>query len=84
MSVTHERFGHLGRNKMAYNIKQLFYWPQMFSDIADHCKMCNKFQKHKKKNPKQCPMQEREVVSVPSESVCVDIVGLFPTAKGGV
>ena len=83
MSLTHERFGHLGRNTMAYNIKQLFYWPQMFSDIAGHCKTCKKSLKHTKKNPKQCLMQEREVVSVPSERVCVDIVGLFPKAKGG-
>ena len=29
------------------------------------------------------PMQEREVVTVPSERVCVDLVGPFPKAKGG-
>ena len=28
-------------------------------------------------------MQEREVVSVPSERVCIDLVGPFPKAKGG-
>ena len=28
-------------------------------------------------------MQEREVVTVPSERVCVDLVGQFPKAKGG-
>ena len=33
--------------------------------------------------PKAMPMQECEVVSVPSERVCVDIVGPFPTARGG-
>ena len=42
-----------------------------------------KCQKHTKAMPKPMPMQECEVVSVPSERVCVDIVGPFPTAKGG-
>ena len=48
-----------------------------------YCKSCDKCQKHTKQSPKHMPMQEREVVSVPSERVCVDIVGPFPTAKGG-
>jgi len=33
--------------------------------------------------PLRSPMQIREVVSVPFERVAVDIVGPFPTAKGG-
>ena len=33
--------------------------------------------------PRQMMMQTREVVTVPSERVAVDIVGPFPVAKGG-
>jgi len=28
-------------------------------------------------------MQEREVITIPSERVAVDLVGSFPTARGG-
>ena len=33
--------------------------------------------------PKPMYMQEREVVTVPSERVAIDLVGPFPTARGG-
>ena len=28
-------------------------------------------------------MKEREVITIPSERVCIDLVGPFPKAKGG-
>ena len=51
--------------------------------MAKHCRSCDTCQKFTKQSPKVLPMQEREVVTVPSERVCVDLVGPFPTAKGG-
>ena len=81
--LAHEQFGHAGCNKMCLHIKRFFYWPSLTVDVSHHCKSCTKCQKHTKQSPKVMPMQEREVVSVPSERVCVDIVGPFPTAKGG-
>ena len=36
-----------------------------------------------KSSPKQCRMQIRKLVSVPSERVAIDLVGPFPTAMGG-
>ena len=55
----------------------------MTADVSHHCKSCDKCQKHTKQSPIVMPMQEHDVVSVPSERVCVDIVGPFPMAKGG-
>ena len=83
LTLSHEKFGHLGRNKMMNHLRKLFYWPSMSIDVAKHCKSCSVCQKHTKQNPKVLPMQEREVVTVPSERVCVDLVGPFPKAKGG-
>ena len=37
-----------------------------------------------KGKPRKIPMHEREVLTVPSERVCVDLVGPLPKAKGGV
>jgi len=64
-------------------LRKLFYWPSLSVDVAKHCKSCSVCQKNTKQNPKVLPMQEREVVTVPSECVCVDMVGPFPKAKGG-
>ena len=83
LTLAHEKFGHRGRNKVTESIKKLFYWPNMYSEITKHCKSCEVCQKYTKVHPKLCPMQEREVISVPSERVCIDIVGPFPKGKGG-
>ena len=83
LRLSHEKFGHLGRNKMIGHLRKLFYWPSLTSDVANHCKSCDVCQRHAKQSPKVLPMHEREVVTVPSEQVCVDLVGPFPTAKGG-
>ena len=82
--LSHEKFGHPGRNKMTGHLRKLFCWPSLTSDVARHCRSCDTYQKHTKQSPKVLPMQEREVVTVPSERVCVDLVWPFPTAKGGV
>ena len=81
--LSYEWFGHPGRNKMTGHLRKLFYWPSLTSDVAKHCWSCDTCPKFTKQSPKVLPMQEREVVTVPSERVCVDLVGPFPTAKGG-
>ena len=58
MNLAHERFGHLGQNTMSQNIKKHVHWPNMFSDIAQHCKSCDTCQRYTKSNPKPFPMQE--------------------------
>ena len=75
MTMANENFGHQGRNKMVLHIRKLFYWPSMTTDIGRHCKSCDVCQRHTKAHQKVHPMQEREVVSVPSERVCIDLVG---------
>ena len=55
----------------------------MTSDVARHCKSCEVCQKHDKQTPRCMLMQKRETVTVPSECVCIDLVGPFPMAKGG-
>ena len=72
-----------GRNKASEYIRKFFYWPSLSSDVAQHCRPCETCQKRSKQSPKVSPMQEREVVTLPSERVCIDLVGPFPTAKGG-
>ena len=83
LTLAHEKFGHRGRNKIIKDIRRLFHWPSLTSDVAKHCRSCDTCQRHTKSQQRVHPMQEREVVTVPSERVCIDLVGPFPKAKGG-
>ena len=82
LSLAHEDFGHAGRNKICLHVRKFFYWPTMTSDAIRHIRSYEKCQNHDKKTPRQMPMQEREIVMMPSERVCVDTVGPLPVAKG--
>ena len=68
---------------MTGHLRKLFYWPSLTCDVARHCKSCDVCQRQTKQNPKVIPMQEREVVTVPSECVCIDLMEPFPKVKGG-
>jgi len=68
MMLAHSRFGHMGRNKMCQLISPFFYWPTLSRDCQQHIRQCSVCQKADK---------------MPFERVAVDIVGPFPTAKGG-
>jgi len=46
-------------------------------------KRCSKCQRFDKAKPPKTPMQTREVVTLPFERVAIDLVGPYPTAKGG-
>ena len=83
LMMAHNNFGHQGRNKMADIIRPFFYWPTITVDCLAHIKSCDVCQKKDKSFPMKCTMQERELVSVPAESVAIYLVGPFPTATGG-
>ena len=65
------------------NVQQFFYWPSLWRDVNKYCKSCDVCQRNTRANPRPNRMMEREVVTVPSERVCVDVVGPFPRSKKG-
>ena len=65
------------------HFRKYFYWLSLSSDVAQHFRSCETCQKQSKNQPTVLLMQEWEVVTVPSEQVCIDLLGPFPTAKGG-
>ena len=83
LTLAHENLGHMGRNKMGDHIRQYFYWPSITADSMAHIRSCVPCQKKDVTSPRRARMQEREIVTVPSERVAIDIVGPFPVAKGG-
>ena len=83
LKMARDNFRHLGRNKMVELIRPFFYWPTITVDCLNHTKKCECCQKRYKSVPRKSFMQEREMVSVPAERVAIDLVGPFPTARGG-
>jgi len=83
LQTSPEQFGHLERNKLSDQIRQFFYWLTITADAMRHIKTCEKCQKMDKTLPRKMYMQERELTTIPSERVAIDLAGPFPTAKGG-
>jgi len=75
MRLAHTKFGHKGRNKMCQLITLFFYWPALSKDCQSFIRKCDTCQRMNKSKQPNSPM--------PFERVAVDIVGPFPTAKGG-
>ena len=83
LTLAHNNFGHQGRTKMVELIKPYFYWPNMTKDCLQHVRACDTCQRTDKTTPQRNCMQEREIATIPFESVAIDLVGPFPTAVGG-
>ena len=83
LTLAHKIFGHRGRNKMIKEIRRVFHWSSLTSDVAKHYRFCDTCQRHTTSRQRVHPMQETEVVTVPSERICIDLVGPFPRVKGG-
>ena len=83
LQLAHEGFGHQSKKKVAHHIQKAFYWPTMWKDVASHCRSCETCQRVSKQKPIPVPMVERDLVTIPFERLCVDIVGPLPKAKGG-
>ena len=83
LQAAHTGFGHQGRNRMVALLRQYFYWPCMGRDCVQYVRACNACQQMDKTQPRPPTMTERQVVTKPFTDVSIDIVGPFPTAKGG-
>ena len=83
MTAAHTGFGHQGRNKMIALLRPHFYWPCMARDCTEFVGSCVRCQEMDRTSPKPSLMTERQVVSRPFTDVAIDIVGPFPTARGG-
>ena len=56
LRMSHESFGHTGRNKMEEHICRYFYWPSITADSIKHIKSCLVCQKKNKSNPRPMTM----------------------------
>ena len=84
LELAHEKCGHLGERKVLSVVSKRFFWPLMATDVSKHCRSCNVCQRANKRGSRKSPVVERPILTMPFESLAVDIVGPFPKCKGGV
>jgi len=55
----------------------------LWKDVGNHCRSCSTCQWVTKATPRKTPIVPKEVLTVPFEQVCVDLVGPLPKSKRG-
>ncbi len=84
LTLAHDKTSHVGVRGMRHAIGRHFTWPGLHSDIVDFVKTCEVCLKVNSSGNRKSKMVERKIVSVPFESVAVDLVGPLPKARRGV
>ena len=70
--------GHMGKKKTSERILQRFYWPTLFHDVAEHCRICGECQKTAPAGKSRAPLVPLPVIDEPFQRMAMDIVGPLP------
>ena len=74
---------HLGRDKTVKKITKHFYWPTVFSDVAEHCCRCSECQGKAKGSQCKVPLIPLPVMEAPFERIVMDVVAPLPRSRRG-
>ncbi|XP_038632690.1 scaffold attachment factor B1-like [Scyliorhinus canicula] len=73
-SSKHQGVKHTGRRVLQY-----FYWPSVFVDVAQHCKVCEKCRySHKLGDAENVGLRPLPTINIPFKRVSIDVVGPLP------
>ena len=80
----HDNLGHRGKVNTFYNIRNNYYWQNMFKDVHDYVQSCVTCMKHKhtQKN-NRAPLTPIQSPNAPFQHYFFDILGPFKTTKKG-
>ncbi len=84
LTLAHDKTSHVGVRGMRHAINRCFTWPGSHTDICNYVKSCEVCLKVNSSGNKKSKMIERRILTVPFDSVAVDLVGPLPKAKRGV
>ncbi len=84
LQLAHDHCSHTGVRGMRKLLNTKFTWPGLHSDIVKYVKSCDVCLRMNSAGNKSAKMVERPIVTVPFESVAIDIVGPLPKARRGV
>ncbi len=83
LRLAHDNTAHVGCRGMRKIIGQRFTWPGVYVDIVAYVKSCSVCLRMNSTGNKKVKIVERGIVSVPFETVAVDLVGPLPKGKRG-
>jgi len=81
LEKSHNDVGHLGRDKTLGILRERVYWPNMYSDVEQWIRSCDRCVKRKTPTNMRAPLVSI-TTSQPMELVCMDYLTL-ETSKGG-
>ncbi len=83
-NLVHDKSGHIGVKGMRKLLNRRSTWPGMGCDIVRYTRSCEECLKCNSAGNKKAKMIERQVTTVPFESIAFDLVDPLPKARGGV
>ncbi|CAB0041768.1 unnamed protein product [Trichogramma brassicae] len=76
--------GHLGREKTYERIAESYFWPRMYTDVADYVRRCQTCQQIKVEQRAQRGLMGYRAIPKPWHTVAADIAGPFPKSYNGM
>ena len=73
----------MGISRTKERILRRYYWPGIFSDVAEYCRTCEVCQRSNTKCPPRAKMIPMPVIEVPFQRIAMDIVGPLPRTQRG-
>uniref|UniRef100_T1IHP9 Integrase zinc-binding domain-containing protein n=1 Tax=Strigamia maritima TaxID=126957 RepID=T1IHP9_STRMM len=81
----HPLSGHAGISKTIHRTKQIYYWPKMSRHIRVYVRSCQHCQQYKpNQGKKHAAPYVPHNMTYPWETICVDLCGPKPNAKGNL
>ncbi|KAJ8003957.1 hypothetical protein DPEC_G00153790 [Dallia pectoralis] len=78
----HEGHGHQGVERTFSLVRQRCYWPNLFSDVEEHCKSCTRCILSKALQPRVATALGCLLASRPLEIIAMDFTVLEPSSDG--
>ena len=75
--------GHFGCYKTQQRIREVAYWPKIWTDVAEYVKSCTVCQKYKPESRKPTGLLQRTQVMEPWEMLGLDLMGPLPRSSLG-
>ena len=75
--------GHMGIARTKERILQRYYWPGIFTEVANYCRSCEVCQKNDPKHPPRAKIVSMPWIEQPFKRIAMDVVGpLSRTLRG--
>jgi Integrase zinc binding domain len=83
LEQAHKVIGHFGEQRTSDYVRRWYWWPRINGDTEKFCKSCVICQRSKTSNLKLAgKLHPLPIPKCPWESIGMDFVGPFPSAKG--